>query len=361
MNNIININSKLGTFNLRVNLKLIKGINCLFGPSGSGKTTIINCIAGLIKPEYAKIKINNIILNNTEDNYFCPIHKRNIGYVFQDSRLFPHLTVIKNLMYGEKLFKGEKKNFNRNDIINLLNLEGLLDRYPYNLSGGEKQRVAIGRALLSQPKLIIMDEPLASLDQEKKHELLNYILRVYENFNIPIIYVSHSSTETFLIGHKINFISNGKLVFQGKKVDAFQYFNKEYNENQTDNLLKGKVIKVEDKKNITKIRVDNFSFFVVTKNLKKGENVFIRIKSTDFIVCKFKPETISALNLLKLKLSDIKISSFLVTLYFGFNKSFLKVSITKASLENLKLQKNQYYFVLVKAININDVMSFSLT
>ena len=111
MNNIINIDSRLGKFHLRVNLRLINGINCLFGPSGSGKTSIINCIAGLIKPEYAKIKINNIVLNSTKENYFCPIHKRNIGYVFQDSRLFPHLTVLKNLIYGERLFKGEKKKF----------------------------------------------------------------------------------------------------------------------------------------------------------------------------------------------------------------------------------------------------------
>ena len=361
MNNIINIDSKLGDFHLKVKLQLIKGINCLFGPSGSGKTTIINCIAGLIKPEYAKIKINNVILNNTEENYFCPIHKRNIGYVFQDSRLFPHITVIKNLIYGEKFYKGKEKNFKRNDIIDLLNLDGLVDRYTYNLSGGEKQRVAIGRALLSQPKLIIMDEPLASLDQEKKNELLNYILKVYENFSIPIIYVSHSSIETFLIGHKINFISEGKLIFQGKKIDALSYFNKEYDENHTDNFLQGKVTKVERKNNITKIKVQKYNLFVVTKNFKIGENIFIRIKSNDLIVCKFLPKGISALNFLKLQLSDIKIGNILVTLHFKFNKTLLKVNITKASLENLKLQKNKYYYVLIKAININDVMSFSLT
>ena len=171
MNNFIEINSKIGEFNLNIKLDLINGINCLFGPSGSGKTTLVNCIAGLIKPDYAKIIINNITLNNTEKNYFCPIHKRNIGYVFQDSRLFPHMTVIKNLQYGERFYEGKNKNFNKSDIIELLDIGSLSNRYAYNLSGGEKQRVAIGRALLSQPKLIIMDEPLASLDQEKK---MNY-------------------------------------------------------------------------------------------------------------------------------------------------------------------------------------------
>ena len=119
MNNIINIKSKLGKFRLNVKLDIIDGINCLFGPSGSGKTTIINCIAGLIKPDYAKIKINDVVLNNTEKNFFCPIHMRNIGYVFQDSRLFPHLNVLKNLTYGEKLFKGKTKNFKLDDILSL--------------------------------------------------------------------------------------------------------------------------------------------------------------------------------------------------------------------------------------------------
>ncbi len=168
MNNFVNIKTSLGSFNLDIKLEIVNGINCLFGPSGSGKTSIINCIAGLIKPKFAKIEINGKILNNTKEKFFCPIHKRNIGYVFQDARLFPHLKVINNLTYGEIFSKNRENKFNKNDIIELLNLKKLLSRYPYNLSGGEKQRVAIGRALLSQPKLIIMDEPLASLDQKKK-------------------------------------------------------------------------------------------------------------------------------------------------------------------------------------------------
>jgi len=360
MNNIINIDSRLGKFHLRVNLRLINGINCLFGPSGSGKTSIINCIAGLIKPEYAKIKINNIVLNSTKENYFCPIHKRNIGYVFQDSRLFPHLTVLKNLIYGERLFKGEKKNFNRNEIIDLLKIENLIERYPHNLSGGEKQRVAIGRALLSQPKLLIMDEPLASLDQEKKNDLLKYIVKVYENFDIPIIYVSHSSTETFLIGHKINFINNGRLIFQGKKQDAFNYFNKEYNENNSDNFLQGKVTKINNINSITTIKVKKYELLIISRKFKKGDNVLIRIKSNDLVICKSLPKSISALNYFNLRLKDIKVGNASVTLYFQFNNILLKANITKVSLAKLNLNINSFYVVLIKALNINDVMTFSL-
>ena len=361
MHNLIHIDNKLGNFHLKVKLKIVNGINCLFGPSGSGKTTIINCVAGLIKPTYAKIKINNVTLNNTEDNYFCPIHKRNIGYVFQDSRLFPHINVIKNLIYGEKLSKGKIKYFKRNDIVDLLKLNNLLDRFPTNLSGGEKQRVAIGRALLSQPKLIIMDEHLDSLDQKKKNELLNYILKVYENFNIPIIYVSHSSTETFLLGHKINFINEGRITFQGTKTDAFDYFNKKYDQNHTNNFFKGKVSNLCQKSNITEIKVGNQKLLVFSKNLKITQDVLIRIKSTDLIISKIIPKDISALNFLNLKLNDYKILKDLVTLYFNFNETFIKASITKASFDKLKLKKKTKYFILIKAININEVMSFSLT
>lgn len=359
MNNFIKINSKLGKFHLNVQLKLVNGINCLFGPSGSGKTSIINCIAGLIKPKYAKITINNFMLNNTEKNYFCPIHKRKIGYVFQDSRLFPHMTVMKNLIYGDKLYKGQRKIFHKKEIIDLLNLNELLDRFSHNLSGGEKQRVAIGRALLSQPRLIIMDEPLASLDQEKKNELLKYIIKIYENFKISIIYVSHSTTETFLIGHKINFISNGKLAFQGEKEKAFRYYNKEYNENQTDNFLQGRITNIKNN-NITKIKINKFNIYVVAKNFKVGEKVLVKIKSTDMVICKSFLKETSALNYLKLQLKEIYIGEISVSLYFEFNDTLLKANITKASLGNLKLKVNNYYIILIKAVNINEVMSFNL-
>ena len=324
------------------------------------KTSIINCIAGLIQPDHAEITINNVTLNNTKDNYFCPVHKRNIGYVFQDSRLFPHLSVIKNITYGEVLSKEKKKNFSKDDIIKLLKLQKLINRYPYNLSGGEKQRVAIGRALLSQPKLIIMDEPLASLDHPKKIELLSYIAKVHTKFRIPIIYVSHSSTETFLLGHKINFISNGRLAFSGNKIDAFNYFNKNYLDNKEDNFFQGKVAEVDKKYNLTKINMKKHSIMVFSKDFKKEEDVLVRISATDLIVCKNLPKEISTLNYLHLELREIRINSNLVFLYFKFNSNLLKAHITKISFESLELKKGEWYYILVKAININEIMSFNL-
>ena len=168
MKNIIFIKTKLTDFSLDVEVEPVKGINCFFGPSGAGKTSIINCIAGIIKPENSKIVIGDKTLVDTEKNIFVSVHKRAIGYIFQESRLFPHMNVKQNLNYGLKLNFHKEIKFAYKEIVELLGLNNLLRRYPNNLSGGEKQRVAIGRALLCQPELLLMDEPLASLDQEKK-------------------------------------------------------------------------------------------------------------------------------------------------------------------------------------------------
>ena len=199
-----------------------------FGPSGAGKTSIINCIAGINKAKESKIIINNKTLEDTNKNVLVPIHKRNIGYVFQDSRLFPHLSIKNNLLFGLRL-NYKNKNFYYDEIINLLGLKHLLNRFPYNLSGGEKQRVAIGRALLCQPYLLLMDEPLASLDQDKKDELIPYIVKINEILNIPAIYVSHSISETFMLGSSIHFIKNGTLIYSGNRDKAINFYNKNDN------------------------------------------------------------------------------------------------------------------------------------
>ena len=216
MKNIVLIKTKISNFIINVNIKLKEGINCFFGPSGSGKTSIINCIAGINKAKESRIIINNKILEDTDKNIFVPIHKRNIGYVFQDSRLFPHLSIKNNLLYGLKINYKKKINFYYDEVINLLGLSHLLYRFPYNLSGGEKQRVAIGRALLCQPDLLLMDEPLASLDQDKKDELIKYIVKINEILSIPAIYVSHSISETFILANCVHFIKNGSLMYSGK-------------------------------------------------------------------------------------------------------------------------------------------------
>ena len=182
----ININFELTTNASAIGLK---------GASGAGKTTILNIIAGLIQPDYGFIKLNNTVFFDSDSNINIAPHKRDIGYIFQESRLFPHLNVEANLLYSQRIKKLEKDKIETNRVVNMLGISHLLYRAVQDLSGGEKQRVAIGRALLSRPKLLLLDEPMSSLDGKRKTEILPYLLRLKAESNIPIIYVSHIESE----------------------------------------------------------------------------------------------------------------------------------------------------------------------
>ncbi len=352
------IKTKLDKFNLDVRLKIVNGINCLFGPSGSGKTSIINCIAGIIKPEEADIEIDKVKLNSTKKNIFSPIHKRNIGYVFQDSRLFPHLLVKNNLLYGMRFNK--RKKFNFLEIVQLLGLEDLLDRYTYNLSGGEKQRVAIGRALLCQPKLILMDEPLASLDQSKKNELLHYISKLNKKLKLPIIYVSHSITENFSLGQRINFIEKGKIVFSGNREQALLFYNKGQKLFSSASYIKGKVLRIIQFSGLTEIKIGKKKLTIFTDAFKVGSEVIVKINSSDIIISKILPEGLSSLNYLRVQISDVKKDNKLISLLLKHEQNILKAHLTIKSFRKLNLKTGDFCYALIKAVNINDIINISL-
>ncbi len=192
------------------------GITALLGRSGAGKTSIINMIAGLSRPEKGHIIIKNRSVYDTSKNINIVPEKRRFGYIFQEGRLFPHLSVVSNLTYGMRLIPPESRYIKMDQVIDLLDLSRLLDRRPAKLSGGEKQRVAIGRALLTSPYLLLMDEPLASLDEARKQEVLPFIRRLSTQFSIPVLYVSHSIEEIVRIADKILVITNGRLTASGK-------------------------------------------------------------------------------------------------------------------------------------------------
>ncbi|MFM7444650.1 MAG: molybdenum ABC transporter ATP-binding protein, partial [Tabrizicola sp.] len=188
-------------FRLEVDMVLPGGLTCLFGRSGSGKTSIVNAVAGLLRPDEARILLDGSVLND------LPPHRRDVGYVFQDARLFPHLTVAENLTYGPRV-RG-RKVAGMGHVVELLGIGALLPRRPAALSGGEKQRVAIGRALLSQPRLLLMDEPLAALDEARKAEILPYIEALRDDTGLPILYVSHSLPEVARLATTIAVIDAG--------------------------------------------------------------------------------------------------------------------------------------------------------
>jgi molybdate transport system ATP-binding protein len=184
-----------GNFNLDVRTQLGNGLTALIGPSGSGKTTVLNVIAGLVKPKHAVITLDNETLADTGARIWIPTHRRRVGYVFQEPRLLPHLTIQQNLMFGRWFRRHLDGGMPMEEITKLLNLSQLLHRYPSKLSGGEKQRVALGRALLSHPRLLLLDEPLASVDQTHRAEILPYLDKLRSDHSIPAIYVTHTWAE----------------------------------------------------------------------------------------------------------------------------------------------------------------------
>lgn len=208
----IHIEKKLTSFQFSFHQSIeCQGITAILGVSGSGKSTLINLINGLIKPDTGTIKLNNTTLVDTNNHQFVDAQYRGIATVFQDPLLFPHYKVIKNLNYGLRQPMAERFD----EIVNVLNIGHLLNRYPAMLSGGEKQRVAIGRALLTNPQLLLMDEPLSALDMPRKKELINYIHHLVSEINIPIIYVTHNINEVKKLANRVAIIEQGKLYDYG--------------------------------------------------------------------------------------------------------------------------------------------------
>jgi len=212
----IEIQHKLGDFQLDVSYYGAKeGITAIYGPSGAGKSSIIQIVAGLRRPDRGYIRLNGECLFSSEEGVDLPPEKRRIGYVFQDARLFPHLTVEANLNYGRKLTPEALRFVDFDQVVSVLGIGHLLKRRPAKLSGGEKQRVAIGRALLMSPSILLMDEPLNSLDTQRKQELLPFIKEICETFQLPILYVSHSPTEIRYLADEVVRIEDGRVVAQG--------------------------------------------------------------------------------------------------------------------------------------------------
>ncbi|RKS17119.1 molybdate transport system ATP-binding protein [Pseudomonas sp. WPR_5_2] len=203
-------------FALDVDLQLPgRGVTALYGHSGSGKTTCLRCIAGLERAERGFIQVNDEIWQDSDKNIFVAPHKRALGYVFQEASLFPHLSVLANLEFGLKRIPKHQRRVDMAHATELLGIGHLLDRHPQHLSGGERQRIGIARALLTSPKLLLMDEPLAALDAKRKGEILPYLQRLHDELDIPVLYVSHSQDEVARLSDHIVLLSDGKALASG--------------------------------------------------------------------------------------------------------------------------------------------------
>ena len=214
----VDVTKQLGEFLLEAAFESQGRVTGLFGASGAGKTSLINMIAGLLRPDRGVIALDDETLDDTAAGVHVPPHRRRIGYVFQDARLFPHLDVRQNLDYGRRMNGLARDEAQHKRVVDLLDIGALLDRRPGKLSGGERQRVALGRALLAKPRLLLLDEPLGSLDEGRKEEILPYLVRLRDE-GIPMVYVSHDVAELRQLATQIVMLKQGRVTsFGGVKV-----------------------------------------------------------------------------------------------------------------------------------------------
>ncbi|MFC6447895.1 molybdenum ABC transporter ATP-binding protein [Shinella zoogloeoides] len=345
---------RLGHFSLEAAFTSEGGVTALFGRSGSGKTSLIRIIAGLTRPTEGRVVLDGDVLADTARRIFLPPHRRRFGYVFQEARLFPHLTVRQNLHYGRWFSPKGARTENPDRIIGLLGIGDLLDRQPANLSGGEKQRVAIGRALLSSPRLLLMDEPLAALDDERKAEILPYLERLRDEVGIPIVYVSHSVAEVARLADKVVLMADGRIAAAGPASDVLggARLSSALDRREAGSVLSGRVEARDAAHGLATIRLDGgAAVFVPGAAVSPGEAVRLRIPARDVLVATVRPEGISALNILEGVVETVEPDGEgMANLRIACGGDHIHARITVLSVERLGLAPGLPVHAVVKTV-----------
>jgi molybdate transport system ATP-binding protein len=352
----VDFEHRLGSFELDIHFRAGRGLTALFGRSGAGKTSVVNAIAGLIRPDKGRIVVDGSVLIDTGSGIRAPVHKRRIGYIFQEGRLFPHLTVRQNLLFGRWFGPRSPPSAGLHSVVDLLGIGSLLDRRPGRLSGGEKQRVTIGRALLADPLLLLMDEPLASLDAQRKEEILPYIERLREQGNVPIVYVSHSVSEVSRLASTIVLISDGRVHAVGpvREVMGRAELYPMAGRFEAGAVLAARVVAHDEHWRLTELGGTFGKLTVQQLGVPVGAALRVRIRSRDVILAAAPPPGISALNVLAGRveaLVPIEEAALEVQLRLGDER--LLARVTRRSGAALGLMPGQEVFAVIKTIAID--------
>ena len=352
----IDIRHRLGSFLLDAQFETGSGLIALFGRSGSGKTSVINIIAGLVPPERGRITIDGTVLLDTERGVFVQRHRRRIGYVFQEGRLFPHLTVRQNLLYGRWFAPRAKRGDDLERVVDLLGVGTLLERRPGRLSGGEKQRVAIGRALLADPRLLLMDEPLASLDEARKAEILPYVERLRDQSKVPIIYVSHSIAEVARLATTVVLLSEGKVAAVGptsevmQRLDLFPLTGRA----EAGAVIEATVERHDETFGLTELASRAGRWRLPRIDAPVGARLRLRVRARDVMLAKSAPADLSALNVLPGIVADIgPHDGPIVEIRVDCSGEALIARLTRYSVERLGLASGTPVFALVKSVALD--------
>lgn len=352
----VDVHHRLGAFELEAAFESGGRLTALFGPSGSGKTSLVNLIGGLMRPGKGRIVADGRVLVDTNARTFVPKHRRRIGYVFQDARLFPHMTVRQNLGYGRFFTPAAERYADMDGIVDLLGIAHLLDRKPALLSGGEKQRVAIGRALVASPKLVLMDEPLASLDDARKAEILPYVERLRDETKIPIVYVSHSMAEVARLATDIVVLSAGKVAASGPMSEIVQRLDLLPEEERAEGgaVLEMKVASQDEAFGTTVLSSEAGEIRVPATGLEVGRTIRVRIRARDVMIATERPHGLSALNILAGTIDEISLGNgALADVRIDCQGQMVVSRITRLSVHDLGLVAGKPVFAVVKSVTFD--------
>ena len=344
---------QLGDLALAIDLDVpMQGITAIFGRSGAGKTSLVNVLSGLNHPDQGYIRLGERVLFNSQQGIALSADKRNIGYVFQDARLFPHYTVKGNLNYGVK--HSDQQHFD--DVVNLLGIEALLQRYPASLSGGEKQRVAIGRALLTKPDMLLMDEPLASLDMPRKQELMPYLEKLAKEVNTPIIYVTHSLDEILRLADSMVMLNQGKVLISGhvNSVWSSPEMRPWLPAKEQSSLLSARVNVNHPRYALTQVMLSHdASLWVTQLPHQRGEWVRVRIFSNDVSIARHYPQASSIRNILTARIDKIHYGEDeRVEVKLRIGETHLWANITAWAADELALKVGDQVFAQIKGVSV---------
>jgi len=347
----------LGNFTLDTAFEApAKGVTALFGPSGCGKTTVIRCMAGLIRVKDGYCSVDGEVWQD-RDGTFLPTYKRPLGYVFQEASLFPHLSVRKNLLFGAPREKPkDRPEIDFDEVVDLLGVRPLLDRSPANLSGGERQRVGIGRALLTQPKLLLMDEPLSALDRKTKNEILPFIEKLRDHFAVPIFYITHDITEVERLADQLVLIEKGHVVMAGTLAELESNPGSPIARSREAAVsLSGSVISFDPKYGLLHLAIPGGVLIAPSPPAEIGETRRIRILASDVSLAREAPGRSSILNVLPAKVVTMKpLDAYetLVVVALGENGEGARVlaRMTRKSWEELGLSETPSVFAQVKYV-----------
>jgi molybdate transport system ATP-binding protein len=352
----VDVTHQLGRFRLDARFAAGSGLTVLFGRSGSGKTSIVNIIAGLLRPERGVVAVDGATLLDTGRGVFVPKHRRRIGYVFQEPRLFPHLSARGNLLFGRWFSPPAERRARLDEIVDLLGIGHLLDRHPAHLSGGEKQRIAIGRALLASPRLLLMDEPLAALDGRRREEILPYIERLRDEARLPIVYVTHSLGEVARLASTMVLVSDGRIEAVGPvaeimtRLDLYPMTGRF----EAGAVLELRVVGHDDAFQLTRLRGGAGDLTVARLDLPIGAPARVRVRSRDVILSLERPSGVSALNVLAGVVAEIGAADgAAVEVRLAVGSETLLARITRRSATQLCLAPGVAVHALIKTVAID--------